>query len=286
VVPIAPRLVAELNANLPGAVRRGDAPLAHGHRERLATGFAALDAVLDGGLPRGQLTELVGTASTGLTSVVHRLLGHVTGQRRVAAWIDGPDAFDPASAVTAGVDLERLLWVRPPDLATAFTAAEAVLGLGGFPLVLLDASAPPYRPRDASGDSPPAPSSGARRTAFASGGAGRTAFNARRAYGMNDALHVWMRLARVSASSRSALVVLQRRVRRPPARTSGARDTDAASGSASFSAAVRLEIEPLRVKWNRAGGAPTLLDGLVARIVVTRNRGGRGNPGPVVLEIA
>ena len=305
-VPIAPRLVAELNANLPGAVRRGDATLAHGHRERLATGFAALDAVLDGGLPRGQLTELVGTASTGLTSVVHRLLGHVTGQGQVAAWIDGPDTFDPASAVTAGVDLERLLWVRPPDLATAFTAAEAVLGLGGFPLVLLDASAPPYRPRDASGDSPPAPSSGARRTAFASGGAGRTAFasngagrtafasngagrtafNARRAYGMNDALHVWMRLARASASSRSALVVLQRRVRRPPARTSGARDTDAASGSASFSAAVRLEIEPLRVKWNRAGGAPTLLDGLVARIVVTRNRGGRGNPGPVVLEIA
>ena len=288
-VPIAPRLVAELNANLPGAVRRGDAPLAHGHRERLATGFAALDAVLDGGLPRGQLTELVGTASTGLTSVVHRLLGHVTGQGQVAAWIDGPDTFDPASAVTAGVDLERLLWVRPPDLATAFTAAEAVLGLGGFPLVLLDASAPPYRPRDAAGAPPPGTTRGVRRPAFASNGAGRTTVAARRAYGMSDALHVWMRLARASASSRSALVVLQRRVRRPPARTNGAHDADAASaasGSASFSAAVRLEIEPLRVKWNRAGGAPTLLDGLVARIVVTRNRGGRGNPGPVVLEIA
>lgn len=279
-VPIAPRLVAELNANLPGAVRRGDAPLAHGHRERLATGFAALDAVLDGGLPRGQLTELVGTASTGLTSVVHRLLGHVTGQGLVAAWIDAPDAFDPASAVTAGVDLERLLWIRPPDLATAFTAAEAVLGLGGFPLVLLDASAPPYRPRDVTGAPPPAS------PARASSGAGRSAFTARRTYGMSDALHVWMRLARASSTSRSALVVLQRRARRPPTRVNGARDADPASGSASFSAAVRLEIEPLHVKWNRAGGAPTLLDGLVARIVVTRNRGGRGNPGPVVLEIA
>lgn len=271
---IAPRLVAELNANLPGAVRRGDAPLAHGHRERLATGFTALDTVLDGGLPRGQLTELVGTASTGLTSVVHRLLGHVTGQGLVAAWIDAPDAFDPASAVAAGVDLERLLWIRPPDLATAFTAAEAVLGLGGFPLVLLDASAPPYRPRGvAEAPSSPATSGNARRTA-------------RRAYGMSNALHVWMRLARASSSSRSALVVLQRRTRRPPARVNGARDADPVSGSASFSAALRLEIEPLRVKWNRAGGAPTLLDGLVARIVVARNRGGRGNPGPVVLEIA
>jgi RecA/RadA recombinase len=275
-VPIAPRLVAELNANLPGAVRRGDAPLAHGHRERLATGFPALDSVLDGGLPRGQLTELVGVASTGLTSVVHRLLGHVTKQGQVAAWIDAPDAFDPASAVAAGVDLERLLWVRPPDLATAFTAAEAVLALGGFPLVLLDASAPPYRPRSVAGNLP----------AVAPNVARRAARHARRTYAMGDALHVWMRLARASARSRSALVVLQRTSRRPPARMNGARGADEGSGSASFSAAVRLEIEPLRVMWNRAGGAPTLLDGLVARIVVTRNRGGRGNPGPVVLEIA
>ena len=273
-MPIAPRLVAELNANLPGAVRRGDAPLAHGSHERLATGFAALDAVLDGGLPRGQLSELVGATSTGLTSLVHRLLGHVTGQGHVTAWIDAPDAFDPASAATAGIDLERLLWVRPPDLATAFTAAEALLGMGGFPLVLLDASAAPYRPRTASGILPqPAPGSTWR------------ARGARRTYARGDAMHVWMRLARAAARSRSALVVLQRTARRPPARMDAARDASAASGSASFSAAVRIEIEPLRVVWNRTGGAPTLLDGLVARILVTRNRGGRSNPGPVVLEI-
>jgi RecA/RadA recombinase len=267
-VPIAPRLVAELNANLPGAVRRGDAPLASASGERLATGFAALDVVLDGGLPRGQLSELVGVASTGLTSLVHRLLGHVTGQGRVAAWVDAPDAFDPASAVAAGIDLERLLWVRPPDLATAFTAAEALLGMGGFPLVLLDASASPYRPRDAQDVAPRTPSSrtwrGARRTPPP----------------MADALHVWMRLARAAARSRSALVVLRRTTRLPPARLHGAQ----AAPTAGFSAALRLELEPLRVVWDRTG-APSLLDGLVVRIVVARNRGGRSNAGPIVLEI-
>lgn len=276
-MPIAPRLVAELNANLPGAVRRGDAPLAHGSREgRLATGFAALDAVLDGGFPRGRLSELVGARSTGLTSVVHRLLAHVTGQGQVAAWIDAPDAFDPASAAAAGIDLERLLWVRPPDLAVAFAAAEALLAMGGFPLVLLDASASPYRPRSPGGVLPPA----------SPNGTWHGARGARRTYRMGDALHVWMRLARASASSHSALVVLQRSAHRFPARTQGTRDAHAASGSAGFSAAVRLELEPLRVVWDRTGGAPSLLDGLVARIVVTRNRGGRDNPGPVVLEIA
>lgn len=274
-MPIAPRLVAELNANLPGAVRRGDALLTCGGGERIATGFAALDVVLDGGLPRGRLSELVGTGSAGLTSIVHRVLGHVTGQGQLAAWIDAPDAFDPASAVVAGVDLERLLWVRPPDLATTFTAAEALLGMGGFPLVLLDARVPLHPPRGPGG----APSTGTR------SGTWHGARGARRAYRTDDALHMWMRLARASASSRSALVVLRRDARRLPARPD-AREGQATTGSAGFSAAVRIELEPLRVKWDRSGGAPTLLDGLVARILVTRNRGGRGNPGPVVLEIA
>lgn len=272
-MPIAPRLVAELNANLPGAVRRGDALLTYGRCERIATGFAALDVVLDGGLPRGRLSELVGTGSAGLTSIVHRLLGRVIEQGQLAAWIDAPDAFDPASAIVAGMDLERLLWVRPPDLATAFSAAEALLGMGGFPLVLLDARIPAHRPR-VPGREGPGP---------ARGGAPHDAYRARRGARMDDARHVWMRLARASASSRSALVVLRRATRRPPARDDA---QDAQSGAAGFSAAVRIELEPLRVKWDRSGGAPTLLDGLVARVLVTRNRGGRGDPGPVVLEIA
>ena len=276
-MPIAPRLVAELNANLPGAVRRADAALSRGSREaRLATGFAALDAVLDGGVPRGRLSEIVGPTSTGLTSLLHRLLGHVTGQGQLAAWIDAPDAFDPASAVAAGIDLERLLWVRPPDLPTAFSAAEALLGMGGLPLVLLDASAPRYRPRGA-GDVAPRVSPPA---------AWRDRRTSRPVRGMGDASHVWMRLARAAARSHSALVVLQRTRRRPPARPDGTRVVQrTSSGSAGFSAAVRLEVEPLRVVWHHTGGAPSLLDGLVARILVTRNRGGRSNPGPVVLEI-
>jgi hypothetical protein len=98
---------------------------------------------------------------------------------------------------------------------------------------------------------------------------------------MADALHVWMRLARAAARSRSALVVLRRTTRLPPARLHGAQ---AAPATAGFSAALRLELEPLRVVWDRTG-APSLLDGLVVRIVVARNRGGRSNAGPIVLEI-
>jgi len=264
-VPIAPRLVAELNAHLPGAVRRGDVPQDRGGRERLPTGFESLDAALGGGLPRGHLSEIVGPATAGLTTLVQRFLGHVTGQANVAAWVDAPDAFDPASAVAAGVDLERLLWVRPPDLATAFVATEALLALGGFPLVLLDARLAACSRGHRSTVAPP---SGER-------------WRAGRDRRMAGALHVWLRLARAAARSRSALVVLQRQPRGGRARGALA----AASVSAGSSAAVRLELEPLRVVWDRTGGAPTLLDGLVAQVVVARNRIGSSAPSRVVLEI-
>ena len=80
-----------------------------------ATGFAELDALLGGGIPRGQITELVGKASSGCTSVVLSLLAEATARREVAAYIDAADCFDPPSAERAGVALDRLLWVRCGD---------------------------------------------------------------------------------------------------------------------------------------------------------------------------
>ena len=77
-----------------------------------ATGIAALDEVLRGGLPVGALTELVGPECSGRTSVALKFVAGLTQAGRVCAWIDVSNALDPASAAAAGVDLERLLWVR------------------------------------------------------------------------------------------------------------------------------------------------------------------------------
>ncbi len=99
-------------------------------RERAApltvsTGVAALDA-LTGGLPRGALSEIAGPASSGRTGVMLAALAEATRRQEVCALVDASDSFDPASAAAAGVDLERLLWVRCSDLprqkfATALT---------------------------------------------------------------------------------------------------------------------------------------------------------------------
>ncbi len=77
----------------------------------LPTGIVPLDA-LAGGLPRGALSEVVGPASSGRTSIMLAALAAATARDEACALVDAGDAFDPRTASAAGVDLKRLLWVR------------------------------------------------------------------------------------------------------------------------------------------------------------------------------
>jgi recA bacterial DNA recombination protein len=79
--------------------------------DRAFSGIAQLDA-LTGGLPRGCLTEICGPDSSGRTSLLLAALAAATGREEVCALIDASDALDPHSAASAGVVLERLLWIR------------------------------------------------------------------------------------------------------------------------------------------------------------------------------
>ncbi|MGA6984629.1 MAG: hypothetical protein WBZ01_01135 [Terriglobales bacterium] len=79
--------------------------------EMVSSGIPQLDS-LTGGLARGCLTEICGSASSGRTSVLLFALAHATQRGEVCALVDSSDAFDPASAVAAGMVMSRLLWVR------------------------------------------------------------------------------------------------------------------------------------------------------------------------------
>lgn len=117
--------------------RRRERPVA-----TLAGGVEALDRPLGGGLPRGELIELVGGRSSGRFSTVLALLAAVSGRGEAVALIDLGDHLAPRAALEAGADLERVLWIRPPRLKEALLAAEMVLQ-SGFPLVVLDLGSPP-----------------------------------------------------------------------------------------------------------------------------------------------
>src|SRR5579872_2996255 len=79
--------------------------------EMASSGIPALDT-LTGGLPRGCLTELCGPVSAGRTTVLLAALAAATRRGEYCALIDASDALDPQSAAAAGIDLDRLLWVR------------------------------------------------------------------------------------------------------------------------------------------------------------------------------
>ena len=79
--------------------------------ETASSGIAQIDA-LTGGLPRGCLTEVCGPESSGRTTVMLAAIAAVTRREEICALIDASDALDPHSATAAGVNLERLLWVR------------------------------------------------------------------------------------------------------------------------------------------------------------------------------
>ena len=127
-----------------------------------ATDVAALDGCLHGGLPRGQLSEIVGSHSSGRTTLALQIIAAATRRGEIAALVDTFDRLDVASAHDAGVDLERLLWIRGSDrrigssgavhdhswgdaaagpdaiITRALKAMNLVLQAGGFGCVVLD----------------------------------------------------------------------------------------------------------------------------------------------------
>jgi hypothetical protein len=80
--------------------------------ELFATGIARVDAILDGGVPRGSITEVAGAASTGKTSFGLSVVAAITQSGASCAWVDVSDALSPESAAAANIVLKRLLWLR------------------------------------------------------------------------------------------------------------------------------------------------------------------------------
>ncbi len=114
-------------------------------REPLSTGSQAVDGI-SGGIPRATLTEIVGHASSGRTGLMWSLLQRATTAGEFCVLVDVQDTFDPASAMTAGVHLARLLWVRcSGHLEHALKATDLLTRAGGFGVVVLDLSGTPGR---------------------------------------------------------------------------------------------------------------------------------------------
>lgn len=110
----------------------------------LATGVPGLDALLGGGLPRGEFTELVGQGSgSGTAQILHALVRQVAADGQFLALVDGADSFDVDAPEPAA--LARLLWVRCHRATEALQATDLLLRDANFPLIVLDLKLNPAR---------------------------------------------------------------------------------------------------------------------------------------------
>lgn len=142
--------------------------------QMVPSGVREIDA-LTGGLPRGCLTEICGPASSGRTSILLAALAAATQRQEVCALVDVSDAFNPHSAAAAGVNFEKMLWVRcghlyKPDspqshpsallragsvteknkkiekpVEQALRVTDLLLQSGGFGLVIIDLGDTPWK---------------------------------------------------------------------------------------------------------------------------------------------
>lgn len=104
---------------------------------QIETGLAPLDRTLAGGLPKGQMVELVCTPPhSGATTMIVSLLRRRAQLDQWTALIDGGDRFDPQGAGAEA--LSRLLWLRCHTVRETFQAADLLLRDANLPLVVLD----------------------------------------------------------------------------------------------------------------------------------------------------
>jgi len=111
-MPSAALIRLQIEAALAHKIPSALTPVLRVIRPVSPTGVSEIDAVLDGGLPVGAITEMIGSESSGRTAVALSFLRHLTHAGRVCAWVDVSDTLSPESAAAAGIDLARLLWVR------------------------------------------------------------------------------------------------------------------------------------------------------------------------------
>ncbi|MCZ2108401.1 MAG: DNA recombination/repair protein RecA [Dehalococcoidia bacterium] len=98
---------------------------------------AAISTIVDH-LPNGGITEILGGASAGKTTLTYAIVAGALRAGGFVAWIDGANAFDPRYARDAGIDVGRVLWIAPTGHLSALRATERVLDAGGFRVVVID----------------------------------------------------------------------------------------------------------------------------------------------------
>ncbi|MBX3081734.1 MAG: hypothetical protein KF716_08860 [Anaerolineae bacterium] len=109
----------------------------------ISTGFSALDrALCIGGIPRGHITHLIGTPTSGMMTLAFKIVAQAHKVGDFAVFVDVGAAFDADYAKRCAVDLARMLIVRPPleQRCNVLDIVNTLARSGGAGVIVVDAS--------------------------------------------------------------------------------------------------------------------------------------------------
>jgi recombination protein RecA len=110
--------------------------------EALSTGSLTLDAALGiGGLPRGRVTEIYGSESSGKTTLALHCVAEAQRNGGMALFVDAEHALDTEYAKALGVDIDRLYVAQPTTGEEALEIMDAMIRSGAMDIVVLDSVA-------------------------------------------------------------------------------------------------------------------------------------------------
>ncbi|MDW8104073.1 MAG: recombinase RecA [Armatimonadota bacterium] len=121
-------------------MRLGDA--AKMQIEAIPTGSIALDMAIGvGGVPRGRITEIYGTESSGKTTLALQIIAEAQKRGGICAFVDAEHALDPEYARAIGVQVDQLYVSQPGTGEEALEIMDALIRTGAIDVVVLDSVA-------------------------------------------------------------------------------------------------------------------------------------------------
>ena len=110
--------------------------------EAIPTGSVALDMALGvGGIPRGRITEIYGSESSGKTTLALHIIAEAQKRGGNALFVDAEHALDPDYARAIGVDVDRLYISQPSTGDEALEIMDTLIRSGAFDVAVLDSVA-------------------------------------------------------------------------------------------------------------------------------------------------
>lgn len=121
-------------------VRLGDAQ--HMMVDVIPTGSLTVDIALGvGGIPRGRITEIYGSESSGKTTFCLSVIAQAQRRGGLCAFIDMEHALDPVYAERIGVNLDTLYISQPDTGEQALEITESLVRSGALDVIVVDSVA-------------------------------------------------------------------------------------------------------------------------------------------------